>query len=149
MWNNFQDGPPKICDAMTSIRTRNNAVNDTEHSVAGNCNQCTYILQTVSWQQLIRSGSFSASEGRHVCRAVLQGRCQGCKQCFWLPVLSGCQFCSRYADGLTVVPQARHSLSQTVTEQLCIMAYVVNTLRTGSFKLFKRPFPGFLTILTL
>ena len=25
----------------------------------------------------------------------------------------------------------------------------VNTLRTGSFKLFKRPFPAFLTILTL
>jgi len=25
----------------------------------------------------------------------------------------------------------------------------INTLRTGSFKLFKRPFPGFLTILTL
>jgi len=25
----------------------------------------------------------------------------------------------------------------------------VNTLRTGSFKLFKCPFPGFLTILTL
>jgi len=24
----------------------------------------------------------------------------------------------------------------------------LNTLRTGSFKLFKRPFPGFLTILT-
>jgi hypothetical protein len=24
----------------------------------------------------------------------------------------------------------------------------VNTLRTGSFKLFKHPFPGFLTILT-
>ena len=24
----------------------------------------------------------------------------------------------------------------------------INTLRTGSFKLFKRPFPGFLTILT-
>ena len=29
-------------------------------------------------------------------------------------------------------------------ESLCF-----NTLRTGSFKLFKRPFPGFLTILTL
>jgi hypothetical protein len=28
-------------------------------------------------------------------------------------------------------------------------AFDVNTLRTGSFKLFKRPFPGFLTILTL
>jgi len=27
--------------------------------------------------------------------------------------------------------------------------YRVNALRTGSFKLFKRPFPGFLTILTL
>jgi len=26
---------------------------------------------------------------------------------------------------------------------------LLNTLRTGSFKLFKRPFPGFLTILTL
>jgi len=26
---------------------------------------------------------------------------------------------------------------------------VINTLRTGSFKLFKRPLPGFLTILTL
>jgi len=25
----------------------------------------------------------------------------------------------------------------------------LNTLRTGSFKLFKRPFPGFLTTLTL
>jgi len=25
----------------------------------------------------------------------------------------------------------------------------LNTLRTGLFKLFKRPFPGFLTILTL
>jgi len=25
----------------------------------------------------------------------------------------------------------------------------INTLRTGSFKFFKRPFPGFLTILTL
>jgi len=26
---------------------------------------------------------------------------------------------------------------------------LINTLRTGSFKLFKRPFPRFLTILTL
>jgi len=29
------------------------------------------------------------------------------------------------------------------------MDFVINTLRTGPFKLFKRPFPGFLTILTL
>jgi len=26
---------------------------------------------------------------------------------------------------------------------------IINTLRTGSFKLFKRPLPGFLTFLTL
>jgi len=34
----------------------------------------------------------------------------------------------------------------------CIVGLIqkcFNTLRTGSFKLFKRPFPGFLTILTL
>jgi len=30
-----------------------------------------------------------------------------------------------------------------------ITVAVRNTLRTGSFKLFKRPLPGFLTILTL
>ena len=32
---------------------------------------------------------------------------------------------------------------------LLVSSDEVNTLRTGSFKLFKRPFPGFLTILTL
>ena len=32
---------------------------------------------------------------------------------------------------------------------LNIMMHKLNTLRTGSFKLFKPPFPGFLTILTL
>ena len=30
-----------------------------------------------------------------------------------------------------------------------ILGHNLNTLRTGSFKLFKRPFPKFLTILTL
>jgi len=35
------------------------------------------------------------------------------------------------------------------THQLLACADDVNTLRTGSFKLFKRPLPGFLTILTL
>jgi len=34
-------------------------------------------------------------------------------------------------------------------EEKCVVFLAVNTLRTGSFKLFKRPFPGFLTILTL
>jgi hypothetical protein len=44
-----------------------------------------------------------------------------------VPVLSGCHFCSRYADRLIVVPPERSSLSRTVKEQLCIMAYVVNS----------------------
>jgi len=38
------------------------------------------------------------------------------------------------------------NLSTTV---LPTSGQLVNTLRTGSFKLFKCPFPGFLTILTL
>jgi len=32
---------------------------------------------------------------------------------------------------------------------LSFVTLLLNTLRTGSFKLFKRPFPGFLTIVTL
>jgi len=35
-----------------------------------------------------------------------------------------------------------------LTKLLCFNTQA-NTLRTGSFKLFKRPLPGFLTILTL
>jgi hypothetical protein len=35
------------------------------------------------------------------------------------------------------------------SDQLYVSSGFLNTLRTGSFKLFKRPFPGFLTILTL
>ena len=31
---------------------------------------------------------------------------------------------------------------------ICTSRFHINTLRTGSFKLFKHPFPGFLTILT-
>jgi len=30
-----------------------------------------------------------------------------------------------------------------------MQTFNINTLRTGSFKVFKRPFPGFLTDLTL
>jgi len=40
-------------------------------------------------------------------------------------------------------------LKSNGTHQLVFYVDNVNTLRTGSFKLFKRPFPGFLTILTL
>jgi len=40
--------------------------------------------------------------------------------------------------------QKRHAY-----KRLSIQNTSINTLRTGSFKLFKSPFPGFLTILTL
>jgi len=44
----------------------------------------------------------------------------------------------------------RHSHPDTViSTQYFTMTLSFNTLRTGSFKLFKRPFPGFLTILNL
>ena len=40
-------------------------------------------------------------------------------------------------------------LSSRTKELQAMSTEKLNTLRTGSFKLFKRPFPGFLTILTL
>ena len=40
-------------------------------------------------------------------------------------------------------------LGGLVVVNLSKAVFEINTLRTGSFKLFKRPFPGFLTILTL
>jgi len=40
-----------------------------------------------------------------------------------------------------------HRYRRSICHQMVCM--LINTLRTGSFKLFKRPFPGFLTILTL
>ena len=67
------------------------------------------------------------------------------------------------AVGETFIVEAGRSGSQLVTsvrkvsaipQRAGIMAnsltkFRLNTLRTGSFKLFKRPFPEFLTILTL
>jgi hypothetical protein len=41
-----------------------------------------------------------------------------------------------------------HGLLVIITA-LRLFAFAFNTLRTGSFKLLKRPLPGFLTILTL
>ena len=40
-------------------------------------------------------------------------------------------------------------LGTTLAKQNSIQEEINSRLRTGSFKLFKRPFPGFLTILTL
>jgi len=67
--------------------------------------------------------------------------------------------CSDYLEGHIKTKFCEQSTSFTITERKylkrnCLYfkaraAPCVNTLRTGSFKLFKRPFPGFLTILTL
>ena len=50
------------------------------------------------------------------------------------------------------IPPGRKVIScnklQAINNVLKII-WLINTLRTASFKLFKRPFPGFLTILTL
>ena len=46
--------------------------------------------------------------------------------------------------------RALHVLrSRASSFQMRVSSTFLNTLRTGSFKLFKRPFPGLLTILTL
>ena len=42
-----------------------------------------------------------------------------------------------------------HSAIQSFLFQMRVSSPFLNTLRTGSFKWFKRPLPGFLTILTL
>jgi len=44
---------------------------------------------------------------------------------------------------------ATRSLRRVSLSCLAQVQVVINTLRTVSFKLFKRPFPGVLTILTL
>ena len=44
------------------------------------------------------------------------------------------------------VPVNQDGLKLNGTHQILVYADDVNTLRTGSFKLFKRPFPTFLTI---
>lgn len=127
MWNNFQDGPPKICDAVIGIRTRNHAVRDTERSAAGNCNYIPTFCRQLPGSNWYSRVPFPLP--RDVTFSVRF--CKGCVkvavQYISLPVLSGCQFCSRYADGLIVGHQVRDSPSRTVKEQLCIMAYVVNS----------------------
>jgi len=45
--------------------------------------------------------------------------------------------------------RAKHFAKKAAVFCNCCSCSVLNTLRTGSFQLFKRPLPGFLTILTL
>jgi len=48
------------------------------------------------------------------------------------------------------MPYSPQGVKGTDDDEFPVHQYTsFNTLRTGSFKLFKRPFPGFLTILTL
>jgi len=57
--------------------------------------------------------------------------------CLWLIML-----------GRQIYIQQKHYILSRVDVRLRWLLKF-NTLRMGSFKLFKRPFPGFLTILTL
>ena len=54
---------------------------------------------------------------------------------------------------MTFVQTCRHMLYQSTDVEcdrpVIVSAYLTHWGREGSFKLFKRPFPGFLTILTL
>jgi hypothetical protein len=52
------------------------------------------------------------------------------------------QHLNKYKPSTSCIPIQAHLL-------YTLKSPILNTLRTGSFKLFKRPFPGFLTILTL
>jgi hypothetical protein len=49
-----------------------------------------------------------------------------------------------YLSESTMLSVSAHKINSTFQT-----LKTINTLRTGSFKLFKRPFPGFLTILNL
>jgi len=76
--------------------------------------------------------SHDASRQRHMCvipEAVIQFRC------------------SWWCRSKHLQHPRNNKLSYTVAS-FWSFSYII-TLRTGSFKLFKRPFPGFLTILTL
>jgi len=65
----------------------------------------------------------------------------------------GYTLCQWGVDPLTSLSlnrtQSNCPLLLHVTSYLPTFQRAINTLRTGSFKLFKRPFLGFLTILTL
>lgn len=127
MWNNFPVGPTKICGAMTGIRTWNHAVSDTERSAAGNCNYVPTFCRRFPGSNWYSHVPFPLPwDVTFAVRA-----CKGCVkvtvQYISPPVLSGCQFCSRRADRLIVLPQVRHSRNRAVKEQLCIMAYAVNS----------------------
>ena len=54
---------------------------------------------------------------------------------------------SKYVDGLKT--QSTDGILTRADSSVHCATDFFNTLRTRSFKLFKRPFPGFLTILTL
>jgi len=50
---------------------------------------------------------------------------------------------------IAVTAYLKEIKAESVIMQEVTFINSINTLRTGSFKLFKRPFPRFLTILTL
>ena len=65
-----------------------------------------------------------------------------------LPKLKNKMYLSLYFRRLRILREC-HLYFGTLRPTLCTTSFNINTLRTGSFKLFKRPFPGSLTILTV
>jgi len=60
----------------------------------------------------------------------------------WLITLRG-------GEAKSTMSVRNYNLRKNQAQKMGKIELIRNTLKTGSFKLFKRPFPGFLTILTL
>jgi len=88
--------------------------------------------------------SYAASGTKYAEKLNMMDLCQhvvtGITSTLWLSI-STMQFLSQEL-------RCVHSYFKILFESV-IYYFKFNTLRTGSFKFFKRPFPGFLTILTL
>ena len=71
--------------------------------------------------------------------------------CFYLHLIISCSHPCCFPSYCQLFDISRvHQASFPMLKKTAVILFLYfNTLRTGSFKLFKRPFPGFLTILTL
>ena len=113
--------------------------------------------------QPIKFHYLSFSSPMFSCRSLLQpmpssllsfdGDQNGILVPFQHPVLDSCIHrrlaCRRQYSEEPYLEESVISMSVLVLFCPVNMTSLINTLRTRSFKLFKRPFPGFLTILTL
>jgi len=78
-------------------------------------------------------------------RAQIKGKHRQELACDWLLFV----LVSKLGASVNYVCVQKETLTAVWTGNVWKQEFYINTLRTGSFKLFKRTFPGFLTILTL